>query len=141
MINAATKILEKGKLIAAHVLESAASDIEYSGGSFKVAGTDYEISLKEVAQIAFQKPKLPPDIEPGLYEHGEFGMGLGQAPTYPNGVHLAEVEIDPETGKVELVKYTAVDDAGTILNPILFDGQVHGGIVQGASQILSLIHI
>jgi len=136
VINAATKILEKGKLIAAHVLESAAADIEYGGGSFKVAGTDYEISLKEVAQIAFQKPKLPPDIEPGLYEHGEFGMGLGQAPTYPNGVHLAEVEIDPETGKVELVKYTAVDDAGTILNPILFDGQVHGGIVQGASQIL-----
>ena len=63
-------------------------------------------------------------------------MGQGQAPTYPNGVHLAEVEIDVETGKVELVRYTAVDDAGTILNPMLFDGQVHGGIVQGAGQIL-----
>src|SRR5690606_16178000 len=68
--------------------------------------------------------------------HGEFGMGAGQAPTYPNGSHMAEVEIDIETGKVALVRYTAVDDAGTILNPLLFDGQVHGGIAQGAGQAL-----
>ena len=63
-------------------------------------------------------------------------MGQGQAPVFPNGAHLAEIEIDPDTGKVALVRYTAVDDAGTILNPILFDGQVHGGIVQGAGQIM-----
>ena len=136
VINAAEKIIQKGRRIAAHLLEAADSDIEYESGIFTVAGTDRHIALQEVAKSAFQNQKLPPDIEPGFYEHGQFGMGQGQAPTYPNGVHLAEVEIDIETGKVELVKYTAVDDAGTILNPMLFNGQVHGGIVQGAGQIL-----
>ena len=133
---AADKIIAKGKRIAAHLLEAAEDDIEYGEGTFKVAGTDRSIDLTEVAKTAFQKPKLPPDIEPGLYEHGEFGMGQGQRPTYPNGSHLAEIEIDRDTGKIDIVRYTAVDDAGTILNPLLFDGQVHGGIVQGASQIL-----
>jgi aerobic carbon-monoxide dehydrogenase large subunit len=136
VINASEKIIAKGKRIAAHLLEAADDDIEYGDGTFTVAGTDKTISLEEVAKTAFQKPKLPADIEPGLYEHGEFGMGQGQMPTYPNGVHLAEIEIDTDTGKVELVRYTAVDDAGTILNPMLFDGQVHGGIVQGAGQIM-----
>ncbi len=136
VVNAAEKIIEKGKRIAAHLLEAADDDIEYGDGTFTVAGTDKNILLEEVAKTAFQKPKLPADIEPGLYEHGQFGMGQGQMPTYPNGVHLAEIEIDADTGKVELVRYTAVDDAGTILNPMLFDGQVHGGIVQGAGQIL-----
>jgi len=134
--NAAEKIIEKGKRIAAHMLEAASDDIEFGDGNFTVAGTDRTVTLTDVAKTAFNKSKLPPDIEPGLYEHGEFGMGQGQRPTYPNGCHLAEVEIDRETGEVEIVRYTAVDDAGTILNPILFDGQVHGGIVQGASQIL-----
>ncbi len=134
--NAAEKIIEKGKKIAAHMLEAASDDIEFGSGMFKVAGTDRQVSLTDVAKTAFNKSKLPPEIEPGLYEHGEFGMGQGQRPTYPNGCHLAEVEIDKETGEVEIVRYTAVDDAGTILNPILFDGQVHGGIVQGAGQIL-----
>jgi len=134
--NAAEKIIEKGKRIAAHMMEAAPDDIEFGEGNFTVAGTDRQVSLTDVAKTAFNKSKLPPDIEPGLYEHGEFGMGQGQRPTYPNGTHLAEVEIDRETGEVEIVRYTAIDDAGTILNPILFDGQVHGGIVQGASQIL-----
>jgi len=136
VVIAADKIIDKGKRITAHLLEAAEDDIEFVQGRFTVAGTDRSLDLTEVAKAAFQKPKLPPDIEPGLYEHGEFGMGQGQAPTYPNGCHLAEVEIDAETGRVALVRYTAVDDAGTILNPLLFDGQVHGGIVQGASQIL-----
>lgn len=133
---AADKIIAKGRRIAAHLLEAAEDDIEFARGQFTVAGTDRSLSLTEIAKTAFQKPKLPPDIEPGFYEHGEFGMGMGEAPTYPNGAHLAEVEIDPETGKVALVRYTAVDDAGTILNPLLFDGQVHGGIAQGAGQAL-----
>jgi carbon-monoxide dehydrogenase large subunit len=136
VVNAAEKIVEKGKKIAAHMLEAADSDIVFADGKFTVAGTDRSVEMKDVARTAFQKPNLPPDIEPGLYEHGEFGMGQGQYPTYPNGCHLAEVEIDADTGEVKLVRYSAVDDAGTILNPLLFDGQVHGGIVQGASQIL-----
>ena len=136
VVNAAEKIVEKGKRIAAHLLEAADADIEFANGTFTVAGTDRSIDLKAVAKAAFNKTQLPPDIEPGLYEHGEFGMGQGQAPTYPNGCHLAEIEIDIDTGKVDLVRYSAVDDAGTILNPLLFDGQVHGGIVQGAGQIM-----
>ena len=133
---AADKIIAKGKRIAAHLLEAAEGDIEYGDGRFTVAGTDRSLDLAEVAKTAFQKPRMPADIEPGLYEHGEFGMGVGGAPTYPNGSHLAEVEIDADTGRVELVRYAAVDDAGIILNPMLFDGQVHGGIVQGAGQAL-----
>jgi carbon-monoxide dehydrogenase large subunit len=136
VVIAAEKVVEKGKKIAAHVLEAAVDDIEFASGTFTVAGTDRSIGLTEVAKTAFQKPKLPPDIEPGLYEHGEFGMGAGQAPVFPNGSHSVEVEIDADTGKVEMVRYTAVDDAGTILNPILFDGQVHGGIAQGAGQAM-----
>ncbi len=136
VVNAAEKIIEKGKRIAAHLLEAADADIEFANGTFTVAGTDRSIDIKEVAKAAFNKMRLPPEIEPGLYEHGEFGMGQGQAPTYPNGCHLAEIEIDADTGKIDLVRYSAVDDAGTILNPLLFDGQVHGGIVQGAGQIM-----
>ena len=136
VVIAADKIVAKGRRIAAHMLEAADADVEYVGGRFTVSGTDRSISLDEVARTAFQKTALPPGIEPGLYEHGEFGMGRGDGPTFPNGAHMAEVEIDVETGMIELVRYTAVDDAGTILNPMLFDGQVHGGIVQGAAQIL-----
>lgn len=133
---AADKIVEKGKRIAAHLLEAAEGDIEFAAGRFTVAGTDRSVDLKDVAKTAFQKPKLPADVEPGLYEHGEFGMGVDGAPVYPNGAHLAEVEIDADTGRVTLTRYTAVDDAGNILNPLLFDGQVHGGIVQGAAQAM-----
>ena len=133
---AAEKIIEKGKRIAAHLMEAAVDDIEFADGEFTVAGTDRSLELTEVARAAFQKPRLPADIEPGLYEHGEFGMGAGDRPTYPNGSHLVEIEIDIETGKVELVRYAAVDDAGNILNPLLFDGQVHGGIAQGVGQAL-----
>ena len=133
---AADKIVEKGRRIAAHMLEAADADVECADGRFAVSGTDRSVSLDEVARAAFQKTALPPGVEPGLYERGEFGMGRGDSPTFPNGAHMAEVEIDAETGAIELVRYTAVDDAGTILNPMLFDGQVHGGIVQGAAQIL-----
>ncbi len=133
---AADKIIAKGKRIAAHLLEAAEADIEFARGRFTVAGTDRSLDLDRIAQIAYQKPRLPADIDPGLVEHGAFGMGVGGAPTYPNGSHLAEVEIDAETGRVALVRYIAVDDAGTILNPLLFDGQVHGGIAQGAGQAL-----
>ena len=134
VVQAAEKIIDKGKRIAGHILEAADSDIEYQNGKFSVIGTDRSLEISEVAKVAFQKAKLPPDIEPGFYEHGDFGSDAG--PVFPNGAHLAEVEIDADTGKVELIGYFCVDDAGTILNPLLFDGQVHGGIVQGTGQIL-----
>ncbi|NQV57360.1 MAG: molybdopterin-dependent oxidoreductase, partial [Rhodospirillales bacterium] len=131
---AADKIIAKGKRIAAHMMETAESDIDFADGKFTVSGTDKSLDITDVAKTAFQRPKLPADIEPGFYEHGEFGMGEG--PTFPNGAHYVEVEIDADTGKVEITRYIAVDDAGTILNPLLFDGQIHGGIAQGAGQIL-----
>ncbi len=134
VVEAAGKIVEKGKRIAAHMLEVPAVDIEFAAGTFTVAGTDRSVTLDEVARAAFQKARLPAGIEPGLYERGDFGSDEG--PTYPNGFHLAEVEIDRETGRVRLVRYNCVDDAGVVLNPLLFDGQVYGGIVQGAGQIL-----
>lgn len=134
VVQAADKIIDKGKHIAAHMLEAATGDIEYADGQFTVAGTDKSADLKDVARTAFQKANLPPDLEPGLYEQGNFGSNYG--PVYPNGFHLAEVEIDRATGQVTLVRYNCVDDAGTVLNPLLFDGQVHGGIAQGAGQIL-----
>ena len=134
VVQAAEKIVEKGRRIAAHMLEAAEADIDFSEGRFGIAGTDRSVGLDEVARAAFQKPRLPADIEPGLYERGDFGSDDG--PVYPNGFHLAEIEIDRETGRVRLVRYNCVDDAGTVLNPILFDAQVHGGIVQGAGQIL-----
>lgn len=134
VVQAAEKIIEKGKRIAAHGLEASVGDIEFADGQFTIAGTDRSMNLADVAKTAFQKAKLPPDIEPGLYEHGDFGSDAGA--TFPNGTHMAEVEIDADTGKVTLIGYWCVDDAGTILNPMLFDGQVHGGIAQGAGQIL-----
>ena len=134
VVEAADKIIAKGKRIAAHLLESSENDIEFGEGKFSVTGTDRSVEISEIAKIAFQKPKLPPDIEPGLYEQGNFGSDVG--PVFPNGTHVAEIEIDTETGKVQMVGYFCVDDAGIILNPLLFDGQVHGGIAQGASQIL-----
>ena len=136
IVEASDKIVEKGKRIAAHLLEAAQDDIEFAKGAFIVAGTDRSISLHDVAKAAFTRVKLPPGMEPGLYEHGQFGASPGTESTFPNGAHAAEIEIDKDTGKIELVRYTAIDDAGTVLNPLLFDGQIHGGIVQGASQIL-----
>ena len=134
MVEAADKIVEKGKRIAAHMLEVPEVDIEFADGRFGVVGTDKSVDIGAIARAAFQKPRLPADIEPGLYERGDFGSDDG--PVYPNGFHLAEVEIDRDTGRVRLARYNCVDDAGIVLNPILFDAQVHGGIVQGAGQIL-----
>ena len=134
VVEAADKIVEKGKRIAAHMLEVPEVDIEFADGRFGVVGTDKSVDIGEIARAAFQKPRLPADVEPGLYERGDFGSDDG--PVYPNGFHLAEVEIDRDTGRVRLARYNCVDDAGTVLNPILFDAQVHGGIVQGAGQIL-----
>jgi carbon-monoxide dehydrogenase large subunit len=136
VVVAAGKLIDKGKRIAAHMLEAAEDDIEFAAGKFAVAGTDKSLTLQEVARAAYNKPNLPNDIEPGFYEHGEWGIEHGEGPTFPSGAHYIEVEIDPETGRSEMTRYIAVDEAGTVLNPMLFEGQIHGGIAQGASQIM-----
>ena len=130
---AADKVIEKGKRIAAHLLEAAAADVAFAAGRFTIAGTDRGVSIKEVARAAFAFAALPKEIEPGLFEHATFSP---VQETFPNGTHVCEVEVDPDTGSVELVNYAVVDDVGTEINPLTLQGQVVGGIVQGLGQIL-----
>ena len=128
---AADKIIAKGRKMAAHLLEAAEADIEFADGAFVVAGTDRRIPITDVAKATFQVGKLPPGFEGGLYETGTFSPS---DTTYPNGCHVCEAEIDPDTGEVEIVSYVVVDDVGTVVNPIGLKGQIHGGVAQGLGQ-------
>jgi carbon-monoxide dehydrogenase large subunit len=130
---AADKVIAKGRRIAAHLLEAAEADIVFADARFRVAGTDRAVTLSEVARAAFQPTRLPADLEPGLYETGTF---VPKHDTWPNGCHIGEVEIDPDTGVVTLVDYVVVDDVGTVVNPLTLAGQIHGGIAQGVGQAL-----
>ncbi|HEV8474052.1 MAG TPA: xanthine dehydrogenase family protein molybdopterin-binding subunit [Methylomirabilota bacterium] len=130
---AADKIVAKGRKIAARLLEAAEADVTFADGAFSVVGTDRAVALKDVARAAFQPASLPPGVEPGLYETGTFSP---PSDTWPNGCHVCEVEIDPETGDVELVAYAIVDDVGTVINPLTLKGQIHGGVAQGVGQAL-----
>jgi aerobic carbon-monoxide dehydrogenase large subunit len=130
---AADKVSAKGKRIAARLLEAAEADIALTDGRFVVAGTDRGVTLREVARAAFQPGKLPPGLEPGLYETGTFAPA---ADTFPNGCHVCELEIDPETGVVTIVGYVVADDVGTVINPLTLEGQIHGGVAQGLGQAL-----
>ena len=130
---AANKVIEKGKLLAGHLLEADKGDIEFSEGNFKVKGTDKSVPLKEVAKAAFTPAKWPKGFEGGLYENATF---KAERDTYPNGCHICELEIDPETGDVTMDRYFVVDDVGTVMNPIGLKGQIHGGVAQGIGQIL-----
>ena len=128
---AVDKIEDKGRRIAAHLLEAAVADVSVSEGGFSIPGTDRRVSFKEVASAAFMAPKLPRDMEPGFEE---FATYLPMAQSFPNGVHICELEVDPETGKIALERYSVVDDFGRILNPLIVAGQVHGGVAQGLGQ-------
>jgi len=133
MLMAADKIIAKGTKIAAHMLEAGEHDIEFRNGKFAVTGTDKAVDLASVARDAFVPAKLPKGVEPGFYETGTFDGGQR---TYPNGCHISEVEIDEESGEVALVRYTAVDDVGHMINPMLVEGQLHGGVAMGVGQAL-----
>jgi carbon-monoxide dehydrogenase large subunit len=131
---AAEKVLDKGKHIAAHLLEASAGDIEFEAGRFKVAGTDRAVSFDEVARAANVPHRLPLEIlEPGLDESAFYDPPNF---AFSNGAHICELEVDPETGEVELVSYHAVDDIGTVINPLIVEGQLHGGLAQGIGQAL-----
>ena len=130
---AADRIVDKGTQIAAHLLEAGAHDIEFAGGAFVVAGTDRRVSLDEVVAAAFDPGALTDEIQPGLDESYYYKAA---ADSFPSGCHVAEVEVDPETGQVAVVRYTVVDDFGRVLNPALVEAQVHGGIAQGLGQAL-----
>jgi len=133
IIKAADKIIEKGKKIAAHLMEASVDDIEYSKGTFRVTGTDRTKSMAEIAFAAYVPHNYPADLEPGLDETAYYDPANF---TYPAGVHIAEVEVDPETGKTTIVNWVAVDDFGKVINPMVVEGQVHGGIAQGIGQAL-----
>jgi len=130
---AADKVIAKGKKIAAKLLEASEADLVFADSRFTVTGTDRGVTLKAVARAAFQPGQLPPGLEPGLYETGTF---VPKQDTWPNGTHVCEVEIDPETGAVTLDRYALVDDVGTIINPLTLKGQIHGGVAQGVGQAL-----
>jgi carbon-monoxide dehydrogenase large subunit len=129
---AAMKVVNKGKLIAAHLLEASAGDIAFADGWFSVSGTDRRISLTEVARAAYIPHNFPlEELEPGLQDTAVYDP-VGFA--FSNGAHACEVEVDAETGSIVLIGYWAVDDVGTVINPMIVEGQMHGGVAQGLGQ-------
>jgi carbon-monoxide dehydrogenase large subunit len=134
VVKALDKVEAKAKKIAAHLLEAAEGDIEFKDGRFAVAGTDRSLAFGELALAAYVGHKFPTsEIEPGLKESAFYDPTNF---TFPAGCHICEVEVDPDTGATEVVGWTAVDDFGTVINPMIVEGQVHGGIAQGVGQAL-----
>ena len=133
LLMAADKVIDKGRIIAADMLETAEADVAFEDGTYAVAGTDRTVPFLDVVRRAFVPGGLADGIEPGLYESATYKANVA---SYPNGCHACEVEIDPDTGVVDIVRYVVVDDFGTVLNPLQVKGQVHGGVAQGAGQIL-----
>ena len=129
------KVIEKGKKIAAHLLEAAANDIEFEQGMFRVAGTDRGVTFAQVAGAAYVPHNYPLDVlEPGLDENAFYDPPNF---AFSNGVHVCEVDVDPETGAARIVGYWAVDDIGTVINPMIVEGQLHGGLAQGIGQAMA----
>jgi len=134
LTESAAIVIERGKQIATHVLEASASDIEFKAGRFVIAGTDRSIGLIELAAQLRGELKLPEGVPSSLDVDHVVKDPVPSA--FPNGCHIAEVEVDPETGGVHVVRYSAVNDLGTIVNPLLVEGQIQGGVVQGLGQAL-----
>lgn len=130
---ACDQIIDKGKKIAAHLLEASWEDIVFEHGRFTVVGTDQFIGIEDVARRAYAALRWPNDLGVGLEGTGGY---TPETPNYPNGCHICEVEIDPETGRTTVTRYTAVDDVGRAINPLLVAGQVHGGVTQGVGQAI-----
>jgi carbon-monoxide dehydrogenase large subunit len=130
---ASAEIIAKGLRIAAHLLEAAEADISFADGRFTVAGTDRAVELFAVARAALERRDLPDDLRGPLTARAEVESRVS---SFPHGWHVAEIEIDHETGLVELARYTTIDDVGRAVNPLILHGQAHGGIAQGAGQAL-----
>ena len=130
---AADAIIEKAKPMAAHLMEAAVGDVEFKDGRFGIVGTDRSMALKDVAKAFFRPAHLPKQFEVGLDASGSFSS---EPPNYPNGCHICEVEVDPDSGAVLLVRYAAVDDVGRVMNHLLCEGQIQGGVAQGVGQAL-----
>jgi carbon-monoxide dehydrogenase large subunit len=133
LVEAAAEVIEKGRALAGHFLEAAPADIDFEAGAFRIAGTDRAIALLDLAAKVRGATGLPDDLPQSL----DAALITESPPSaFPNGCHVAEVEVDPATGQVRLDRYTAVDDFGTLVNPMLAEGQVHGGVAQGIGQAL-----
>ena len=134
ILNACNKVIDKAKKIASHIMEADVSDIEFADGKFTVAGTDKEMAFGEVSLAAYVPHNYPiEEIEPGLDENA-FYDPLNFS--FPGGAHICEVEVDPETGDIDIISFTAVDDVGRVVNPMIVEGQVHGGLAQGVGQAM-----
>jgi aerobic carbon-monoxide dehydrogenase large subunit len=134
IVEASGEVIEKGRKIAAHVLEAAVADIEFGNGRFSIAGTDRGIGILELAAKLRSGEKLPADLPTTLDASLVFS---GVPSAFPNGCHITEVEIDPDTGVIELDRYSMVNDFGVLINPMMVEGQAHGGVVQGIGQALT----
>jgi aerobic carbon-monoxide dehydrogenase large subunit len=130
---ATDRVIEKAKAIAAYALKVEAVDVNFAEGVFSSPKTNRTMTIKEVAIDSANPAKIPAAIEPGLFATATYKAG---PQNFPNGCHVCELEIDKETGEVEIVRYSVVDDVGTVLNPLLLHGQIHGGVAQGAGQVL-----
>jgi carbon-monoxide dehydrogenase large subunit len=130
---ATEKIVAKARAIAAHMLQVAESELKYDEGVFSSTATNRTLTVKEIAVASLEPKNLPKDMEAGLVATSIYNAPVAN---YPNGCHVCEVEIDQETGKTDIVRYNVVDDVGTVLNPMLLHGQIHGGVAQGAGQAL-----
>ncbi len=133
IVRAADKVIEKARPIAAHLLEASVDDLEFAGGRFTVKGTDQGMAIGEIALATFASHNYPEGIEPGLDAEATFDPVNFN---YPHGTHLCAMEVDTETGETTMRKYVCCDDIGNIINPLIVEGQVHGGLVQGIAQAL-----
>jgi carbon-monoxide dehydrogenase large subunit len=134
IVEGADEVIKNGKQIAGFVLEASAGDIEFGNGRFTIAGTDRSIGIMELAEKLRSELKLPEGVPNSLSVKHVANEPIPSV--FPNGCHVAEVEVDPDTGTIEIVKYNSVNDFGTIINPLLVEGQVHGGVVQGIGQAI-----
>ncbi|MDO9380518.1 MAG: xanthine dehydrogenase family protein molybdopterin-binding subunit [Nocardioidaceae bacterium] len=133
IVAAADKVIEKAKAVAAHMMEANPDDVEFAAGNFTVKGTDASVNIAETALAVFAAHDLPDGMEPSLDSDATFDP---ENFNYPHGTHLAAMEVDTETGEVTLRKYVCVDDIGNVVNPLIVEGQIHGGLVQGIAQAL-----
>ncbi|MFB9165995.1 xanthine dehydrogenase family protein molybdopterin-binding subunit [Arthrobacter psychrochitiniphilus] len=133
VLAAADKVIEKAKVIAAHLMEASEEDLDFTNGAFTVRGTDTSTSFSEIAFAVFSAHNMPDGVEPNLDSEATFDPVNF---SYPHGTHLAAMEVDTETGQVKVLKYVCVDDIGVVVNPMIVEGQVHGGLAQGISQAL-----
>jgi carbon-monoxide dehydrogenase large subunit len=133
LIEASDMVIAKGRKAAAHLFETNEEDVIFARGVFSGPGSNQQIGILELADELRNRPNLPPDVPGSLDVNHVIRSGT---PAFPNGCHIAEVEVDPDTGTTEIVRYTSVGDFGNLVNPMLVEGQLHGGIVQGIGQAL-----